>query len=60
MSSIIWSVSYWVEAERLWQFAGEGDRKWAYARRVQLAQQGHKARIRWRHAVVVDPVVEQL
>lgn len=45
---IVWSVSYYVESERMWQFAGEGDSQWASERADYLLAQGHKVRRRWR------------
>ena len=41
-----WSVSWWVEAERYWQFAGEGTRAWADQRAAELERTGHKVRVR--------------
>lgn len=46
---VIWTVSYHVDAERYWQFAGEGSREWAQERAAYLKQTGHKqVRIRFR------------
>jgi len=54
---IIWSVSYYVERERMWQFAGEGDSAWASERADYLRAAGHdKVRRRWRAAGY--PVIE--
>ena len=54
---IIWSVSYYVERERMWQFAGEGDSAWASERADYLRAAGHdKIRRRWRAAGY--PVIE--
>lgn len=54
---IIWSVSYYVENERMWQFAGEGDSAWANERADYLRAAGHdKVRRRWR--AVGYPVIE--
>ncbi len=56
---MIWSVSYYVEAERMWQFAGEGSRQWAQERAAWLRDSGHdKVRIRWRHKPGFIPVAE--
>jgi hypothetical protein len=45
----IWTVSYYVDAERYWQFAGEGSREWATERAAYLKRNGHKqVRIRFR------------
>ena len=44
-----WTVSYYVDAERYWQFAGEGPREWATERAAYLKRKGHKqTRIRFR------------
>lgn len=40
------SVSYWVEEERYWQFAGQGDLAWCKARQRFLIKSGHKTRMR--------------
>lgn len=46
---VIWTVSYYVDAERYWQFAGEGSREWARERAAYLKGTGHKqVRIRFR------------
>jgi hypothetical protein len=56
---IIWSVSYYVKAERMWQFAGEGDSAWASDRADYLRAAGHdKVRRRWR--AVGYPVIEAM
>jgi hypothetical protein len=58
-SKIIWSVSYYVEAERMWQFAGEGDSAWSSDRADYLRAAGHdKVRRRWR--AVGYPVIEAM
>ena len=45
----IWTVSYYVDAERYWQFAGEGSREWAQERAAYLKHIGFdKLRIRFR------------
>ena len=45
----LWAVSYYVGAERYWQFAGEGSRDWARERAAYLKATGHKqVRIRFR------------
>lgn len=41
-----WSVAYWVEGERYWQFAGLGAKAWAVERRTMLRAAGCKARMR--------------
>lgn len=43
-----WAVSYYVEAERYWQVAGEGTRAWANERRdyLEAATPGLKVRVR--------------
>jgi hypothetical protein len=47
--NVVWAVSYYVDAERYWQFAGEGSRDWALARADLLRAAGHKqVRVRWR------------
>lgn len=44
-----WTVSYYVDAERYWQFAGEGSREWAQERAKYLKHIGFdKIRIRFR------------
>jgi hypothetical protein len=49
MSSVVWTVSYYVDAERYWQFAGEGSQAWARERAAYLKGSGHeKVRIRFR------------
>ena len=49
MSNIVWTVSYYVDAERYWQFAGEGAREWARDRAAYLKSEGHtQTRIRFR------------
>ena len=51
ISTIIWSVSYYIPAERCWQFAGEGGREWARERAAYLNANGHsQTRIRFRGA----------
>ena len=56
---IIWSVSYYVESERMWQFAGEGNSAWASERANYLRAAGHdKVRRRWR--AVGYPVIEAM
>lgn len=32
----LWSVAYYVEAERFWQVTGEGSKQWALGRRAYL------------------------
>lgn len=57
MSNIVWAVSYYVDAERYWQFAGEGSREWARERAAYLKGTGHKqVRIRWRHGAGAVPI----
>ncbi len=46
MSGAVWSVSWWSEAERFWQFAGEGGKAWAVDARARLLATGHRARMR--------------
>jgi hypothetical protein len=49
MSNILWSVSYYVDAERYRQFAGEGSRAWAQERAAYLKATGHsQVKIKWR------------
>jgi len=59
MSNIVWSVSYYVPAERYWQFAGEGGREWARERAAYLNANGHsQTRIRFRGTGA--PIVAQV
>lgn len=55
MSNVIWTVSYYVDAERYWQFAGEGLREWAQERAAYLKQTGHK-QVRIRFRVIGEPI----
>ena len=41
-----YAVSYWVPAERFWQFAGEGSQEWAKERAEWLRERDHKVRVR--------------
>jgi hypothetical protein len=54
-NSVVWAVSYYVAAEQMWQFAGEGSRDWAQERAAYLRNTGHKTRIRFR--LIGEPIV---
>lgn len=57
MAQTIWTVSYYVDAERYWQFAGEGSREWARERAAYLKAHGHK-QVRIRFRLTGEPIVE--
>lgn len=43
----VYSVSYWIEAERYWRFAGQGSRAWCKEREAYLISTGiERTRIR--------------
>jgi hypothetical protein len=56
MADIQWCVSYYVDAERYWQFAGEGSRQWAQERAAYLKRNGHK-QVRIRFRLTGEPIV---
>ena len=51
----VWTVSYYVPAERYWQFAGEGSREWARERAAYLKSSGHK-QVRIRFRLIGEPI----
>lgn len=48
----VWSVSYYVEAERYWQTAGEGPKQWALGRRRYLLDHAPRLAVRLRRRSV--------